>query len=35
MKKIENGDKTVSEMVARYRIEYKNRRLMLEILRDL
>ncbi|MDR1339866.1 MAG: SWIM zinc finger family protein [Prevotellaceae bacterium] len=35
MKKIDKGDRTVSEMVSRYRIEYKNRRLMLEILRNL
>jgi hypothetical protein len=35
MQKIENGDKTVSEMVARYRIEYKTRRLMMEILGNL
>ncbi|MDR1338679.1 MAG: SWIM zinc finger family protein [Prevotellaceae bacterium] len=35
MQTIEKGDKTVSEMVSRYRIEYKNRRLMLEILGNL
>jgi hypothetical protein len=32
MQKIENGEKTVSKMVAYYRLKYKKRRLMMEIL---
>jgi hypothetical protein len=32
MQRIKNGDKTVAEMVSRYRVEYKNRRAMMEIL---
>ncbi|MDR1022729.1 MAG: SWIM zinc finger family protein [Prevotellaceae bacterium] len=32
MRRIKNGDKTVAEMISRYRVEYKNRRAMMEIL---
>jgi hypothetical protein len=32
MRKVKNGEKTVSETVACYRIKYKNRRVMMEIL---
>jgi hypothetical protein len=35
MRKIKNGDKTVAEMIARYRIVYRNRRAMMEILNGL
>jgi hypothetical protein len=35
MQKIKNGNITVAEMISTYRVKYKNRRAMMEILNKL